>query len=231
MHRTPPTTKNPLQEVKNNSEKRLQIAGQGNISWKSKSRNIACLGTLLVNGLNQLRFELQDPLGGTLALLVIHDQEFWWYDAESKELLQGSVKRLSKILGWGLEATELARVFLARPEFLADPAMVIEKQDRVVQRHGDWLDEIIWSDRLWEPVQWNFSLANGDRAQVFFEDYSVQHGASVPLKIRIESLTLAGEPKSISWVWKDYVPRVGANPGFFKIPQDQNFGRKTKFLR
>lgn len=218
-----------LVTVQKNSNQRSDASGTGSITWISKDKNVAAPAVLLVSWPDKLRLEIQDPIGGVLALLVINGENFWWYASDQKEILTGKAGKMKEAVGIPFEAQDLVRAFLGRPgvEKWADAKLLGNSAKLETPL---WEEELQWSDRLNEPTLWRRVFKTGARVQVLFEDYNVRFGASYPSKVRIESLQKDRRDLTISWVWNDWQPRVPSEKKLFQIPQEQVFGRKIKAL-
>ncbi len=215
-----------LSAIEANAEKRVAISGTGSISWIGKGKSLAAPGLVLVEWPDKLRLEVQDPLGGLLALLVLSKDSFWWYSSDQKEILTGPLQELGAV-GLPFSAADLVRAFLARPDMRLWQKGLLVGQQEIRSIEGK--DILLWSDRLDEPLEWRHEEKNA-RVVVFFEDYANRFGASFPEKLRLESVRGKEREHTISWVWRDWQPMVQNGKKLFQIPQEQHFGRKIKTL-
>lgn len=195
----------------------------------SDDKNVAAPGILLVSWPDKLHLEIQDPVGGMLALLVMNGDHFWWYSSDQKEITTGKLESMKAVVGLPFEAQDLVRAFLGRPGVEKWKAGQIVEHSSTLQV-GSVSEFLEWSDRLNEPTVWKRMFPNGQRIEVLFEDYLDRFGASYPSKVRIASLLKDRRQLTISWVWKDWQPRVPGEKKLFQIPQEQHFGRKIKAL-
>ncbi len=102
---------------------RSVLAGSGFISWKAKDRDVAAPGVMVVRHPDQLRLELNDPVGGTLALLVIDGGKFFWSSKDDPVNTTGDVRLLQRLVPIPIEGKELVGALLARQ--LGDPAEMV----------------------------------------------------------------------------------------------------------
>jgi hypothetical protein len=216
--------------VKKNSEARVAMSGMGSVGWKSKEQNIAAPAVLLVEYPYKLRLEVQDPVGGMRALLIVHGEQFWWYSADQKEILTGPVSRLGDALGMPFRAEDLVRAFLARPgveRWIGHPA---DREERSATLEKDGVTEVLkWSSRLDEPLYWSKVMADR-RIQAEFSQYDHRFGVSYPKELRLTGARVNESERMISWVWRDWEPRIPEDKKLFQIPQEQRFGRPIKTL-
>lgn len=212
-----------------NAEKRSVISGSGFFSWKDKQTNIAAPGVLLVSWPDRLRLEVQDPIGGTQALLVVNGESFWWYSAQEKEIFTGRVARLQQALGFSFMAQDLVQAFLARSDFSLnwmgdDCSYCVQAVEKGLRQR------LYWSDRLNEVVEWEKNFSGRRRGVVSWEDFMLRLGVSFPRKTRLDSYVNGELEQSISWVWNEWQPSLVNDKNLFEIPQKERFGRKIKIL-
>lgn len=188
---------------------------------------MAAPGLVLAEWPDRLRLEVQDPLGGMLAVLVVDGAKFWWYASDQQEILMGPLERLGEAAGLPFTGKDLVRAFLARPEIERWSSGRMSDAHEAVS--GDGKETLAWSDRLNEPLLWTRELPSR-RIVVHYEDYANRFGASLPEKVRLESVRGKDREHTISWVWRDWQPVVNNGKKLFQIPQEQHFGRKIKVL-
>lgn len=209
-------------------EARREASGSGSISWISKEKNIAAPAVLLVSWPDRLRLEIQDPLGGVLALLILNGDQFWWYASDQKEILSGKAAKMREAMNLPFGSQDLIRAFLGRPDVAKWKGAAIGNSARLTGPDSE--EYLAWSDRLNEPTEWRQVFSSGQKIHVSFEDYLIGFGASYPSKVRMESWRKDRRELTISWVWKDWQPQVSDEKKFFQIPQEQHFGRPIKAL-
>ncbi|NUM88795.1 MAG: hypothetical protein HUU37_06305 [Bdellovibrionales bacterium] len=118
---------------------RSQFSGSGFLSWKAKDRNVAAPGALVVRHPDQLRLELNDPVGGTLALLVLDGGRFFWFSQDDPVNTSGDVRMLQRLIPIPIEGRELVGALLAR--HLGDPSeMVTEIRGGLIQVKVEYED-------------------------------------------------------------------------------------------
>lgn len=222
-----PSLRASLRPVRENTEKRSAVSGTGSISWVDPERNVAAPGVVLAEWPDKFRLEVQDPIGGLQALLILNGEKFWWYASEQKEIVTGPVTHLGRVVGIPFSSQDLVRGFLARPAVARWYEGELRDTHSAVIEPGPEILE--WSDRLNEPVEWRREAGNRSVA-MHFEDYVVRFGASFPEKVRLESVKNGEREQTISWVWREWQPTVQNGKKLFQIPQEQRFGRKIKTL-
>ncbi len=176
-------------------------------------KSVTVPAVLLALWPNQLRLELQDPVGGMLALVVVNGKEFWLYQRERPYILTGPLgKNPFSLLPRG-SAEDLLRIFLARPPI----------------REQRSSEKITWDEKMQEPLVWSRKEKRG-ALSASYEDYEFREGARYPTKLRLSSPGEDGRMQEVILVWKDWKPSVPSGQKLFQIPQQQTFGRKIKAL-
>lgn len=188
---------------------------------------MAAPAVLLVSWPDKVRLEVQDPVGSTLALLVVNQGKFWWYSSDQKEITVGKIEKLGTL---GLPfAQDFVRVLLARPDISQWNGAQGAGAKRLRQNQDGSQEVLEWSDRLEEPLVWKRLFPSQEQYAAEYEDYQIRYGASFPGRIR---LTQKKDRRQnvLTWVWKDWAPTVPTQTKLFQIPQEQRYGRKIKVL-
>ncbi len=183
---------------------------------------------LLVDWPDKIRLELQDPVGGTLGILVIEGERFWLFQAKNPEILTGPLRHLPVGLMPRLPAQELVGVLLARPD-LARLEKGERREGRAVWREKGEAETLLWG-RDGDPSEWTREKSGESTVRAFFADFEAKSGQHFPAKLRLEGPGPDGKTRSILFSWKDWDPSVPKEKKLFQIPQQQTFGRKIKAL-
>jgi hypothetical protein len=224
-----------LDQLIANSEKRAAVSGNLLVTTEVKGKSVTTPAVLLVKYPDQLRLELQDPVGGILALLVLNEGKFWFYRHDGKEILTGPLSAAPAGLLPAIDLPSIPRLFLARPDELAlKKGMAL---DGKVTFHYDVgpmdLEEVSWKGDLAEPSEWK--RITGDKEKITllaqYDDYEFKSGVRYPTKIRLTKQLSGFDPQSALLAWKDWEPSVPESKKLFQIPQPETFGRKIKVLR
>lgn len=192
--------------------------------------SVSTPAVILVEWPDKVRLELQDPVGGMLALLVLNGDRFWLYQSERPELLTGPVKKLPFGMIPKVSAEELVRLLLARPY----PDRM--RQGKIGSGQSVFRDQrlretVRWNEDDSEPSEWRQAASAANNVvNAIYEDYAFQSGLHYPTKIRLETTGPDGKEKHILLVWKDWEANVPKEKKLFQIPQQQTFGRKIKAL-
>lgn len=194
--------------------------------WEGRSATIPAV--LLVEWPNKIRLELQDPVGGTLGLLVIQGENFWLYQAKHPEILTGPWKRMPLGLMPALSGSDLVRVFLARPDTQRFERGEFSDRKVVVQEKGA-TETLVWSSDG-DPEEWRREGTGTQPVAAFYEDFEAKAGQKFPLKVRLEGPGPDGKLHRVQLQWKDWNAYVPKEKKLFEIPQQQTFGRKIKAL-
>ncbi len=223
-----------LAALTRNTEKRSAVSGNLLITSDLKGRSVTAPAVLMVEWPNKLRLELQDPVGGLLTLLVMNDESFWLYESSRAELLTGPVKKLPFGLIPHLSATDLVRIFLARPQLerfrRGAPSGGVESgPGRALFTEQGLRETLTWSESA-EPLEWSRTLSDQISESAFYEDYEAKSGLRYPTKIRLVVPGPEGGERRILLAWRDWDPSVPQRKNLFQIPQQQTFGRKIKVL-
>lgn len=176
-------------------------------------KSVTVPAVLLALWPHQLRLELQDPVGGMLALVVVNGEEFWLFQKERPYILRGPLAKIPFPLLPRGSAEDLLRVFLARPPI----------------REQRSLEKITWDEKMQEPLAWKREVKGG-AVSASYDDYEFREGARYPTKLRLSSPGSDGGMQEVILVWKDWKPSVPSGQKLFQIPQQQTFGRKIKAL-
>jgi hypothetical protein len=216
MPSTKPVPPGFVDDLIRNSEKRDAVSGNLLVTTELEGKSVTAPAVLLAAFPDRLRLELQDPVGGVLALLVLNGDRFWFYAHDRAEILTGPVRDLPPGLLPRLSAGDIVRFFLARP--YADRLRRARLESGMAEFQGE---TVRWDGNLAEPSAWSV----GD-ASATYEDYEFRSGLRYPTRIR-----LAGGSRAVTLAWKDWEPSVPGEKKLFQIPQHETFGRKIKELR
>jgi hypothetical protein len=225
-----------LDSVIANIEKRSQISGTLFVTARQGAENkeVTLPAVMLVQWPDKMRLEIQDPVGGTLALFVVNGPDFWFYDKQRPEILTGPLSKLPSSLGVVSGGSEFVRAMLARPPLDQWKNPVLENHTATPFPPADLTKmlhaQIKWSDRIREPEQWFMNKPDGGNDTFDYEDYQTHSGHSFPEKIRVTHVGGNGDLGTATFAWKDWQPFVPQEKNLFQIPQQQRFGRKIKAL-
>jgi hypothetical protein len=206
------------------SERRSAVAGTLLVTYEAEGKGATAPAVLLVEWPDKLRLELQDPLGGLLALLVLNGDRFWLFEQGRPELLTGPVRKLPFGLVPRLSAAELVGVFLARPDLgLLRGGKLSEGRSEFPGGAATWNGE-------GDLLAWSRSTGAGHFLEADYEDYEARSGVRYPTKIRLAGPGPGGLHRRILLAWKDWDTIVPNGENAFRIPQAKAFGRKIKAL-
>lgn len=188
-------------------------------------------GVALVQAPDKFRLEVQDPVGGTIGLLVVNGGQFWLYQSGEKEILTGPMARfpLSVALPFKGSGREIVQLFLACPPWSdwKDPDY---GEHAIVATSERGVATVSWSDRLREPELWRTEYRDGSVSEVLYENYTTRAGQTFPGKVAIHWTPKQGENLRTVVDWRDWQPSVREEKKLFQIPQQERFGRKIKAL-
>lgn len=218
-----------LESLLRNTELRSAVAGQVLLTSELEGRSVTAPAVLLVEWPGRLRLELQDPVGGLLALLVLNGGRFWLYESSRPEILTGPVEKMPFGMIPRFQGDLLVRLLLARPS--AGPM----RQGRIV---GDVLkfheaevtQALRWSGSAPEPEEWRLVLPGGHKAGAVYSGYEFKGGLRYPTRIRLESMAVGVPARRVLVHWKEWEAGAPKEKKLFEIPQQQAFGRKIKAL-
>ena len=218
-----------LSDLVKNSEKRSAVSGNLFVTTELGGRSVTMPAVLLVEFPDHLRLELQDPMGGIVALLVLNGPRAWLYMRDRPEIFTGPADKLPLSLFPTSSVEELVRVFLARPyaERLNKAAL---SDGKAVFREGGLLETLLWDGRVAEPEEWRRSRAGKGGLSALYEDYEFKAGLRYPTMIKLAGADSEGNQRRITLAWKDWDPSVPEEKKLFQIPQQETFGRKIKAL-
>jgi outer membrane lipoprotein-sorting protein len=216
--------KDSLLRLQRNCELRKAISGTAFFTSKVNGKSVSAPAVILAKWPDRLRIELQDPAGGLLGLMVFAEGKFWFYQHDRPEILTGSIRSFPSEHMAGVSATDLVRVFLARPPFEKVPVDAVRNGEANFHL-GPFAETIRWDEKTLQPLQWVEVKGDGSSSLAEFGDYEFRQGAHYP---RLFSLK-QGERQSIV-SWREWEPSVPEEKKLFQIPQQQTFGRKIKAL-
>jgi hypothetical protein len=216
------------------AEKRTGISGTLYVTAKIGAKSITAPAVMLVRWPDKFRLEAQDPVGGTLMLLVVNGSEFWLYQKGRPEILTGQLKFLPAPLRMITGGKDIVRAFLARPplEEWKNPVLSgREARPRAAPDLGAVRPaKVSWDGRQLEPEVWEQTLSNGGKSVFEYDDYATHAGVSFPEKIRVTHTDPDDISQASTFAWRDWQPNVPEEKKLFQIPQQQRFGRKIKAL-
>lgn len=224
-----------LQRLTESANARTKASGVGSVVWKSGKRSIGAKGVMVIEWPSRLRLEVQDPLGGMLAFLVMNDQQFWSYREEQGVAYTGnfSAKDWARVLPLPLNANDSLRILLARPpldegevEYLG-----VENRIRLSYPNSRREDLLAWDPALEQPLLWQIKWPNGATVDAQYDDYKSFGSQKYPTKIHVRYASGGIERLTLIWRWRDletYLPKVG---GLFEIPPDWGKGVRTRVLK
>ncbi|MFX6334777.1 hypothetical protein ABTF54_19125, partial [Acinetobacter baumannii] len=90
----PPVSPAFVDDLVRNVEKRSAVSGNLLATTDLDGHSVTTPAVLLVEYPDKVRLELQDPVGGILALLVVNGPKCWLYVHNRPEIFMGPVDRL-----------------------------------------------------------------------------------------------------------------------------------------
>jgi outer membrane lipoprotein-sorting protein len=198
------------------------------LTTERNGKSVTVPAVMLVQYPDKLRLEIQDPVGSTLALLIIQGERFWLYQKDRRENLTGPLSAIPSEVRFPFNAEDLTRVFLARPYWSAFEGMAVGEGFKVSRATKTGRETLAYDSRELTPVSWRSESKGFSAATAAFEEFEARDGARYPTRIRL-SANAGG--KSVLVVWKDWQPSVAKTKNHFEIPPSQDFGRPTKALR
>jgi hypothetical protein len=217
-----------LNRLEKNTERRTAVSGNLMVTSELNGQSVSVPAVLLASFPDKFRLEVQDPVGGLLALVVVNGENFWLFESERKEILTGPLSRIPFPLIPKGSSEELVRYFLARP-YMERVRKGDLSESRSVLRVQPSRETLEW-DSVPEPVLWKRELGGKTQIKAEYEDYEAKDGLRYPTKLRLTGLGHDGRQRQVLLVWKDWQPSVPDEQKLFQIPQQQTFGRKIKAL-
>ncbi|HEY8278871.1 MAG TPA: hypothetical protein VIH99_04565 [Bdellovibrionota bacterium] len=190
---------------------------------------------------DKFRFELQDPLGGTLALLVLNGEQFWLYQRERPEVLTGHILKLQFSPFPFSAAKDAAGIVLAHPPFEIDRSISpvhpeVELTEGRAVAHLNTIRQTATWDGDFQLTGYALTIEGTSLDgrvinEAKYEDYEFKSGSHFPTKMRVSGgSAVVGKKQEATIVWKDWELSVPNEKKLFQIPQQQTFGRKIKAL-
>lgn len=198
------------------------------VTAELNGQSVSVPAVLLVSYPDKFRLEVQDPVGGLVALVVVNGEQFWLFERERKEILTGPLNKIPFPLIPRGGSEDLVRYFLARP-YMERVRRGDLGESRSVLREQPLRETIEWND-IPEPVLWKRELNGRAQIRVEYDDYEARDGFRYPTKLRLSGLGGDGKQRQVLLVWKDWQASVPSEQKLFQIPQQQTFGRKIKAL-
>jgi hypothetical protein len=178
---------------------------------------------------NGLRLEVQNPLGGTVAFVVIDQTDFWSYSEEEGIAWRGRVNAESsrRFLPIPLVPQDFFRALLARPDL--EGVQPGKKEFSLDLSLKGKQQTMIWDPMNDQLTLWRIE-AKGKEAYVEAEysDYFLKSGQGFPRRVRLSYFQNGKENFRLVWQWHDletYLPAI-SNP--FSIPPAWAEGITTK---
>ncbi len=193
-------------------------------------KSLRAPGVLLLRWPDQLRLEVQDPLGSTQVLLIMDGGRFWLYQQNRKENLTGPVAKLLAVpeipnLPFG---KNLAGYFLGRLEWERWQKAQVEGNGATLSL-GEGAESLEW-DESHQLSKWSrLAPKPGAAYSLQYQEFEFRAGTLYPTKIRWQSEGGNKPGQTVSVSWEDWQPSV-PEKNLFQIPPAQDFGRKTKAL-
>jgi outer membrane lipoprotein-sorting protein len=214
-----------LQRLQRNAEQRKAMAGTAFYTNKLSGKAVRAPAVVLVRWPDSLRLELQDPAGGLLGLILVSGERFWLYRHDRPEILTGPLKSFPEWqLPQGAGASDLLRIFLARPPFEKVPVTAVRDGEASFAA-GGIAETILWDGKSLQPRKWTELRASGEFMEVTYDDFAFRSGAHYPGTITFSQ----GNDLSVIQ-WREWEPSVPDEQKLFQIPQQQTFGRRIKIL-
>ena len=201
-----------------NIEARSIASGSGAVTLKTPRRSVSASGILVVDWPRGLRLEVQNPLGGTVAFLVMDETEFWSYTEEEGVAWRGKVNapHSRRFLPLPLAPQDFFRALLARPAL--DEASLGPKDHTLVLQRNGRRETISWDPVNDQVLRWRLEGEEGAYVDAEYGDYFLKSGQAFPRKVRLSYFQKGSEKFRLSWHWHDletYLPAI-SNP--FSIP-------------
>lgn len=221
-----------LPRLRANSDKRILASGTGNVAWRSPKRSIAAAGVLAIEFPTRLRLEVQDPVGGMIALLVLNDGKFWSYLEEKGEAVTGATTDpgFRSLVPLPLGADDLVRVLLAKPHLPLDRWTYASSHSGKIVREDGRVDFFDWDPSQEQLRQWRLDLGKGQFVRADYSDYRIRGGIAYPQRIELRWLEGERERFRLVWTWSDlatYLPQVS---NIFAVPPAWGENVRTRRL-
>lgn len=218
-----------LNALEKNVAKRMAVSGNLLITSELNGQSVTVPAVMIVAYPDKFRLEVQDPVGGLLALVVVNGDRFWLYERERPEILTGPLEKIPFPLLPKGNAEELVRVFLARPPMNRLRRGEVQ-QGRAIFREQPLVETISWDGNS-EPLSWSQVVGGKPQSSAIYDDYEFRDGLRFPTKLRLDGVGADGKRRHALLIWKDWELSVPIREKLFQIPQPQAFGRKIKALR
>lgn|GEM_PF-4468633 len=217
-----------LNRLEKNVAKRDSVSGNLMVTAELNGQSVSVPAVLLVSYPDKFRLEVQDPVGGLIALVVVNGEQFWLFERERNEILTGALSKIPFPLIPKGGSEDLVRYFLARP-YIERVRRGEVRDSRSVLREQMLRETVEWSD-VPEPVLWKREVNGRTQIRAEYDDYEAKDGLRFPSKLRLTGVGNDGKLRQVLLVWKDWLASVPSEQKLFQIPQQQTFGRKIKAL-
>lgn len=218
-----------IDALENNSVRRGAVSGNILFTTDHGGQSVTVPGVLLASFPDKFRLEIQDPVGGMLAIVVVNGERFWLYEQARAEILTGPLASIPFPLLPKGRAEDLVRIFLARP-FMNRVRQGEIEGGQSVFRSPPFRETVAWESNG-EPTLWRRENGGTLQFSAEYEDYEFRSGLRFPTKLSLNGQGGDRKQRQVRLVWKDWEPSVPGDQKLFQIPQVQNFGRKIKVLR
>ncbi len=207
-----------LRAVNTSTQKRKESSGTIFVNWKNSKKNITATGILLLRWPDKLQLELQNPLGQTLAYLVLNGDKFWWY--QNKKVQTGNITSPERQLPIPLSSRTLLQALLARPGINKSYIWKgIKNSNEVMLYPGTTNQERLrWNSALKEPTQWRKKLTSTSRLITHYSNYQVHSGIRFPMHIKLQILQKKRKVLTINWYWEEISNFISPKSKPFTIP-------------
>ena len=171
---------------------------------------------------DRMRMEVQDPLGGMVALLVLNGDDFWTYNEEEGVAWIGDMTqpKVNRVLPLPLNSEQYLRILLARPK-LEEAEVKYTKEP-----NSAWLgypgksrrDFLRWDPTNEQPMLWRIEFGKWYYIEVKYSDYKDRAGVPYPTKIQIRYVKQDRTRLILVWRWQElrtFLPRIS---DVFEIP-------------
>ena len=202
-----------LQILRENLSQRKNFAANGSITVVNKAKNSSAGALFFVENPGILRMEVQDPLGAVHALLILNQDQFWWFDSHKNKAWTGDTRKAR--LPLPLNAEDFISLMLAQPEINENIIKLIPGEVEY-RSNRNRIEKIHWN-RDFEPEDWEFLIDANRTVKVQYPEYMHSNGRRLPAVV-IAEIMLNGELEyKFSWRAREFSP-FQKNKNLFQIP-------------
>lgn len=230
----PVRTTLPLQQklvkLREQAEQKRLLAGDGQIRWKDQKDNVRAGGLLFIKYPDRLRLEVQDPFGGTQAVLIMNGPDFFWYDARNERAWRGKVKdkRVQRFLTFPFISEDFVQAMLGQLPIPNDA-----KQDIDFRLH--WAEQAETFQADINEEYWH--LAFFERAtskqtiRVEYRSFErIDAVGVVPMFTRVQLFQRDKEQARLDWRWSEVSSKISQPAELFTVPRGTYNGIRIKTL-